>query len=94
MLAHLVQYVLVIVLEADHVDQAVHAGLLVGHPGGAEVGGVRGREQGPLLGARHLTHQVTPITALFLKYIFCHNLFDNTQRHNFSLSCSAENQQR
>ena len=55
---------LVIVLQADHVDQAVHAGLLVGHPGGAEVGGGGGGEQGPLFGARHLTHQVTPVTVL------------------------------
>ena len=55
---------LVIVLQVDHVDQAVHAGLLVGHPGGAEVGGGGGWEQGPLLGARHLTHQVTPVTVL------------------------------
>ena len=55
---------LVVLLEADHVDPAVHAGLLVRHPGGAELGGGGGREQSPLLRARHLTHQVTPVTVL------------------------------
>ena len=38
---------LVVVLSLDHVDQAVHAGLLVGQPDGAEVGGVGGREENP-----------------------------------------------
>ena len=46
-----------VLIVAGHVDQvqpAVHAALLVRHPGGRQVAAVAGREQRPLLGAAHL----------------------------------------
>ena len=46
--------VLVVAGDVDQVQPAVHAALLVRHPGGRQVAAVARREQGPLLAAANL----------------------------------------
>ena len=51
----------------DQVQSAVHAALLVRHPGGRQVAAVAGREQRPLLGPAHLNVKVKVVQCMMYK---------------------------